>query len=526
MDASPSTAPPLPALAIRSVSKSFGGVHALQGAELTVLPGEVHGLLGENGSGKSTLIKILAGFHAPDAGELYVHGERVKLPLHAGQFRALGLDFVHQDLALIPALSVVENLRVAEVVSPRHRAYISWSRERRRARQVFARYGITIAPEARVADLSPVDRALLAIVRAIEGLRRSVGTEHITKGVLVLDEPTVFLPRTGVAELFKLVREIAANGASVLFVSHDLDEVREITDRVTVLRDGRVVGTVNTRETNEEQLVEMIIGRHLDALVLEHHDASTAETAYRIDGLRGGALHDLSLALHAGEVLGVTGLAGSGFEELPYLLFGAQRAKSGNLTSKNSSHDLATISPTRALREEMALLPGDRQGDGSIGSLSVTDNITLQRLKHYFRRLWLHRREMVGQARQLMTQFDVRPSDPRATYSSLSGGNQQKALLAKWLQMRPKLLLLHEPTQGVDVGARQQIFSLIRQAASEGTCVLCASSDHEQLAAICDRVIVIGRGRIFSELKGDNLTKDRITEQCFNSMAETVTAEP
>src|SRR5579863_6195723 len=233
----------LPVVALRNISKTFGGAKALDGVDLTILPGEVHGLLGENGSGKSTLIKILNGFHAPDpGGTLEVGGKPVALPLVPGQFRDLGLSFVHQDLGLVPELSVLENLRVSELIA-QHGAWISWREERRRARSTFARYNFALDPSAPVSELTATERALLAIVRAVEGIRSAQeqhGTDH---GLLVLDEPTVFLPREGVEQLFRIIREIVGSGfASVLFVSHDLDEVREVTDRVTVLRDGHLQG--------------------------------------------------------------------------------------------------------------------------------------------------------------------------------------------------------------------------------------------------------------------------------------------
>jgi ribose transport system ATP-binding protein len=501
----------VPALEVRNLSKHFGGARALDGVSLTVLPGEVHGLLGENGSGKSTLIKVLAGYHAPDTGELHVRGEEVKLPLPPGRFRELGLSFVHQDLGLIPSLSVVENLRIAEHDRIGRPWFVSWRDERRRARAVFDRHGVSLRPEAKVAALSPMERALLAIVRAVEGLPDR-------RGVLVLDEPTVFLPKTGTEQLFDLVRDIAAAGSSIVFVSHDLDEVHEITDRVTVLRDGRVVGTVVTRETTKARLVQMIVGRDLEELQAERHDLRRERVSTSVDGLRGGRLRDVSLELHRGEVLGVTGLAGSGFEDLPYLLYGARPAEAGTLRLEGRELDLTALTPAQALRAGVALLPGDRQRDGAVGSLSVTDNVTLQKLDDYYAAAALQRRRMVADARALCREFDVRPANPRVTYSSLSGGNQQKAMLAKWLQLKPDLLLLHEPTQGVDVGARQQIFGMVREAAAGGASVLCASSDYEQLALLCDRVLIFGLGIVVRELVGDAATKERITEQAYNSM--------
>jgi len=506
-----------PRLELRSLSKSFGGTQALHDVHLSVLPGEVHGLLGENGSGKSTLVKILVGFHHPDEGQLLIDGEPVRLPLAPGQFRELGMSFVHQDLGLVESLSALENLRVAELASPRSRLRISWRRERMRARETFERYGVRIDPTATVASLKPVERALLAIVRALEGIR-SVGRGE---GLLVLDEPTVFLPKEGVDRLFALVRDAAATGASILFVSHDLDEVREITDRVTVLRDGEVVGTVRTGDTSKATFVQMIIGRQLAALAdVEHADLTERHVGVSVEGLTGASVRDVSFDIHDGEIVGLTGLLGSGFEEVPYLLYGARQATAGRLVLRGQSIDLRKLAPSGSIEFGLVLIPADRKTDGSVGSLPVVDNMALSVLDRYFNGFLLQRRRMRREMGALMRGFDVRPSDPALPYGLLSGGNQQKALLAKWFQTNPRLLLLDEPTQGVDVGARQQIFRLLRRAVEEGgRHVLCASSDYEQLSLLCDRVIVFGRGRIWRELAGGDVTKERIIEQCYAAMA-------
>jgi ribose transport system ATP-binding protein len=509
-----------PRLELRDLSKSFGGTQALRSVDLSVLPGEVHGLLGENGSGKSTLIKILAGFHEPDAGELLIDGEPVRLPLQPGQFRELGMSFVHQDLGLVESLSALENLRVAEIASSRSRLGISWRKERRRARETFERYGLRIDATAAVRDLKPVERALLAIVRALEEMR-AVGRGH---GLLVLDEPTVFLPEEGVDRLFTLVRGAAAAGSSILFVSHDLDEVREITDRVTVLRDGVVVGTVTTGETSETTFVEMIIGRQLAALAdVGHPDLTERRVGVAVEGVSGASVNDVSFQMHQGEIVGLTGLLGSGFEEVPYLLYGARRARAGRLVVAGDVFDLTRLTPTAATRAGLALIPADRKTDGSVGSLPVGENMALSVLDRYFNGVSLERRRMRRETGAVMRRFDVRPDDPSLPYGALSGGNQQKALLAKWFQTEPRLLLLDEPTQGVDVGARQQIFELIRAVVAErGMHVLCASSDYEQLALLCDRVVVFGRGRVWRELVGDEVTKERIIEQSYAAMAAEV----
>lgn len=506
-----------PRIAVRGLSKSFGGTHALRGVDLTVLPGEVHGLLGENGSGKSTLIKILAGYHEQDSGELEVDGRRVRLPLAPGEFRALGMSFVHQDLGLVDSLSVLENLRVADLAASHSRWGISWRRERRRARETFATYGVHIDPGMTVASLKPVERALLAIVRALEEMR-AVGRGS---GLFVLDEPTVFLPREGIEHLFALVREAATRGASVLFVSHDLDEVREITHRVTVLRDGRVVGTVETENTPEARFVEMIIGRQLAALMhVKHVDRSEDAIRIAVESLTGAGVRDVSFAIHRGEIVGLTGLPGSGFDEVPYLLFGARRAHAGRMTIQGRALDLTTLTPARATRLGIALIPADRAAHGSVASLPVVDNVAVPVLGRYFNGVALERRRMRRETGAALRELDVRPSDPDILYGALSGGNQQKALLTKWFQTKPVVLLLDEPTQGVDIGARQQIFELLRSAVDErGVHVLVASTDHEQLAIVCDRVIVFGRGRIWHQLTGDDISKERITEQCYAATA-------
>jgi ribose transport system ATP-binding protein len=476
------------ALTVRHVSKSFGGVGALDGASLTLLRGEVHGLLGENGSGKSTLIRILAGYHAPDPGaELEVGGRPERLPLPPGRARELGIAFVHQDLGLIPSLSVLENLRLGELAARRDWR-ISWRRERAKTSEALARYGVALDPRRPVARLRPVACALLAIVRAAEELGG--------KGVLVLDEPTVFLPEPETRRLFGLARELADAGASVLFVSHDLEEVLELTDRVTVLRDGRVVAT-GAAGLERDALAELMTGRRPQAAIVRRRRAG--RVAVSVTDLTGEVVRDLSFEVHEREVVGFTGLVGSGFEEVPYLLFGARPSYAGRLDLENERHDATTMSPDRALRAGIALLSADRARDGTAGLLPIVDHVTLPVLDRYATTLGLDRRRMRRDVAGLLARFGVRPCEPGMAFQALSGGNQQKTLLAKALNAGSRLLLLDEPTRGVDVGARGQIFALIRQAAEQGACVIFASTDREELAAICDRILVFSGGRIERE---------------------------
>ena len=512
-----------PVLQVRQLSKTFGGERALHDADLTVKPGEVHGLLGENGSGKSTLIKILAGYHTPDPGcEIAVNGEQVNLPLAPGEFRRLGMSFVHQDLGLIGAVSVLENLWIG-TLSSSSALKIPWRELRRRTTKAFERFGVAIEPDRLVDELDPTEKAVLALVRAAEEMR--VVTEKSDSdfyGLLILDEPTVFLPRDGVDRLFGLIRDIVAGQASVLFVSHDLDEVREVTDRVTVLRNGQVQGTLTTEKASVNDLVELIIGRRLFEKPPAQRLQADSALDVSVAGLQGGAVTDVSFDCRHGEIVGLTGLPGSGFEEVLYLLFGASDAVAGEVTIDGTPRPLRELKPHQAVKIGIGLLPSDRRADGSVGSLSVGDNLMLQILDQYRGPIGLNRR-LNRAAGKALQDFDVRPSDPRVSYQSLSGGNQQKALLAKWLPSNPRLLLLHEPTQGVDIGARGEIIEILRAAARDQTAVVCSSTDYEQLTKMCDRVLIMGRGRITEELLGENLTKDRIANAVYDAATNTRT---
>jgi ribose transport system ATP-binding protein len=504
------------ALVLRDVRKTFAGAIALDGVSLTVRRGEVHGLLGQNGSGKSTLIKVLSGYHTPEAGaELEIFGRRIALPIAAGQSSQLGIAFVHQHLGMLPSLSVLDNLRIGEFAT-QTKLRIDWRGEHARARRLFCQFGLDINPMARVETLSPVERALLAIVRAFENLR-GCREGRDEPGILVLDEPTPFLPRHDVDRLFGLVADIVAAGASVILVSHDIDEVLAITDRATVLRDGRVAGTVITAQTRREDIVELIVGHRLDAYRSARPQVSTDAAAIRIKGLTGADINNLSLEFRAGEIVGLTGLIGSGYASVPYLLFGEPRAQAGRLEIGSDTIPIPTLHPAAAQDRGIALMPGDRLGMGGAGGLTIIDNITLPVLSAFQGLLGLDRRRMATVARELGSLHDVRPNDPTMTLESLSGGNQQKVLLAKWLQTSPRLLLLDEPTQGVDFGARQQIFAALDNAAKAGAAMLVASTDYEQLAQICDRVLVFRRGRVAAELVGDALTKRGIARECYHA---------
>ena len=507
---------PALALVVERLSKRFGGALALHNVDFAVRRGEVHGLLGSNGSGKSTLIKILAGFHTPEpGGRISVFGRELALPVHAENAKAMGLAFVHQNLALIPSLSLTENFRLTRFATePNWR--ISWRREHEAVAQALRRYNLDLDPRAPVSSLSAAEQALFAIVRAEEDL---AGADSARGKLLILDEPTPFLPAVGVEQLFQLVRAIVAEGASVVFVSHDIDEVMEITDRATILRDGALVDVLETKRATASEFVERIVGRAVKPFHVHRLASGRPQPAARVEGALAARLGPVSLEVGKGEILGLTGLIGSGFDRLCAALYGAERASAGRLiVDQTDAFDLAALDPPAVLAAGVVYLPADRLRAAGVGALPVADNVLLPVLGAMRRGLGLDKARMARTAHELGAAYDVKPNAPSLPLAALSGGNQQKALIGKWLQTKPKLILLDEPTQGVDVGARQQVFAALDAASLAGAGVVVASTDFEQLAQICHRVLVFARGQIVAELTGAQVAKETIAKCCYHSM--------
>jgi ribose transport system ATP-binding protein len=536
-----------PAVELRNISKDFGSNRALDKVNLSIGHGEVVGLLGQNGSGKSTLVKVLAGVYDPEpGGRLFVGGEELPLPLAPGQASELGFSFVYQNLALAAGLSVLENLTLGQRTGRGLGSWkpINWLSEHRSAAAILDRYDVKLDLDRRTGDLVPVDQARLAIVRAAEDLRRYRARSGGTHSVLVLDEPTVFLPEEEVDRLFDLIRTVVAEGAAVLFISHDLAAVRAITDRVVVLRDGRVVAEEVTADIREHELVDLIVGAparpaSVPAEVAPVEDqravaqtlavlesvgdagAAAAGENVAVEHLTDARVHDLSFEIGAGEILGVAGLIGSGAEELPYLLFGAQPAGSGALRLGAETLNISALSPQRSVRERVALVPADRAVQGLSQSLTLWENIVMLVEDEHYRDGVFHRRELVTLAGEAIDRFLIRPPLAHNTVSTFSGGNQQKALLAKWLLARPRLLLLHEPTQGVDVGARRDIYRFVKSAAAlDHMAVLWVTTEFGELAEVCDRVIVITQGRQTAMLTGEELSEEAISAAALRQTRE------
>lgn len=497
------------ALSVRKVSKTFGNRAALKDFALDLAPGEIHGLIGQNGSGKSTLIKVLTGYHAADPGaEVVVAGER-----HLGAARGHELiRVVHQDLGLNPAASVAENLCVGDF--PRRSRLqgrsIDWPACAERTRKALAPFNPDIRPEQPLEELDATDRAFVAIARATENLMEA-GT-----GLLILDEPTAYLPLDGVQTLFERLRRVADAGVAVLFVSHDLGEVLELTDSITVLRDGVIRFSGDTKSTHRAELVGHIVGRGIDFSVHTREPCATGPTLLTVTGLSTREARLPSFSLGAGEIVGFTGLLGSGFSRPLYAMFGAdEQVFSGVAEIKGASFALASLSPAQAISAGFGLIPSDRPGLSSAQGLTTRENLTLLTLGRYSRRGGvLRRRAEEGAARDLLVRYDVQPPFVDVPLSSLSGGNQQKLLLGKWVETQPDVMLLHEPTQGVDVGARQDIYARLREVAAAGTGIIIASANYEELPGICDRVLVFRRGDVVAELEGE-FDHHTITTHCF-----------
>lgn len=509
-------------LSVRRISKTFPGQRALIDVDLSVDVGEVHALLGHNGSGKSTLIKILAGFHLPDpGGEVLVRGTPLELG-HPARSAAEGLRFVHQDLALVGALTVAENMAFTTGYARSTWGTIDTASHRERTCELLSRLGAALDVDRRVDTLDPIDRAIVGIARALDGLDGA-------GGLLVLDEPTAALPPDEVGRLFEVVRSLRGLGVSCLYVTHRMDEVHELTDTFTVLRDGQVRARGATAERTSDELIELILGQPAPELrrsnrPAEQRDAGTAPLALDVGGLRAERLDDVSLQVAKGEVLGVAGVLGSGREAIGPALTGAVPATAERYVT--SRGELDRITPRSSGRAGVVMVPGTRGVGSMIDDFTVTENLTFATLSRYHRLGWINRVAEHRSVSSWIKRFSVRPARPDAALSELSGGNKQKVLVAKWLQTEPGVLVMDEPTSGVDVGASAAIHEFIRQAAATDMGCIVASSDLDDLIAVATRVIVMDHGRIAATLVGDQITEKEILHAMSVRTTVDVPADP
>ncbi|MFB6611055.1 sugar ABC transporter ATP-binding protein [Agromyces sp. NPDC056379] len=502
--------PPAPRLSVQSLNVTFGSTRVLHDVDVVVAPGEIHGLVGQNGSGKSTFAKVLTGLNLPDEGAVVaIDGSPLPLPIRPHQARDYGMSVVHQNLGLVPEMTVLENMRMGRLEGHGLFRRIDWAKERAEAMLAFERIGRLVPLDSRVSSLSEEDRTAVAIARVLQDATPGAG-------LIIFDESTRALGRRALENFYQDLDDIVATGTSVLLITHRLEEIVDGADSVTVLRDGRVVESARPVEgLTEAELTTLILGRTIidlgERIVHERHD-DTPEL--RVEGLTGLRLRDLSFSLHQGEVLGITGIGGSAYDDVPYLLAGVTPAEGGTIELPDETIELTGLDPARAIEHGIAIVPQGREHAGLAMSETVLENAAFPQSA---RRRPLSRLQLAAERALVddwIGRLDVRPPRADAIVGTFSGGNAQKVFISKWLATDPRMLLLHEPTQAVDVGARQTIVEAVRSAA-EDRFVIVAGSDENELALLCDRVLVLVDGRIDQELTGE-LSPDRIVEAIYS----------
>jgi ribose transport system ATP-binding protein len=501
VDVTTTVASPL-ALRVRGMSKTFAGQRALADVDFDLAAGEIHALVGQNGSGKSTFMKVLAGFHEPDEGSSCEVGDHQLAFSDPQDTLASGLRFVHQDLALIPDLDTLDNLALGRGYERGSTGTISWRREAVAARRLLGDLGYNFDLRAPVSHLTAAERTGIAIARALQGWEGGAK-------VLILDEPTASLPAGEVERLFGVIGALRGRVA-VIYVSHHFNEVFAICDRVTVLRDGQVIATREVAELDEDQLIELTVGRRIQRLEARERVSTAQPTiALTASGLGGKVIDHVDLSVRKGEVLGVAGVTGSGREEVAALVFGAEERRG---TVALDGKEVPGDAPASSMQAGMALVPAERAANGVLADMSLRENITLSSLKAYMGfgglRKGAERRDVVD----LLGRFEVVPPDPDALISRLSGGNQQKVLIGRAMRLEPRVLILDEPTQGVDVGAKAAIHSMIDEVAAQGAAVLVASTESEELIRLCDRIIVLRGGVVRTTVLAADISADELTE--------------
>ena len=492
-----------PLLKLSGIYKSFVGVQALKGVDFEVRAGEVHALLGENGAGKSTLIKIMAGVHKPDKGELFFEGHRTEMSSPKAA-QALGIDTIHQELSLYPELTVAENIFIGHAPTRRlgPLKLLDWETMIRRSQEILADLE---APDLdvrrKVGTLNVGNRQRIEIAKALS----------LNAKLLIMDEPTAALTESDVEGLFRITRRLRDRGVGIIYISHKLSEVFALADRVTVLRDGQYIGTKAVTETNERDLISMMVGRQLETLYPKQ-DAQVGEAVLELRDLtREPYTRDVSLTLRAGEIVGLAGLVGSGRSETAQVVFGITPAQSGDILIGGKS--VSIKDPAQAVAHGVAYVPEDRGTQGLIKEMTIRENTSLAVLQAMANGAFIDKGKETRLARDTIKRFNIRAYGPEQIVGKLSGGNQQKVVVGKWLASEPKVLIIDEPTRGVDVGAKAEIHRLISQLAAErGLAILMISSELPEILGMSDRVLVMRGGRIVGEFSRSEATQERVAE--------------
>ena len=478
-------------LSVKGIKKSFGGVHALKGVDLTIKKGETHCLAGENGCGKSTIIKVISGFYKPDAGTIEVNGIVHPNMTPSDAIKA-GIQVIYQDFSLFPNLSVMENLAFNQVLANNEK-FVNKKRFRTIAEEAIQKINFNVDLDARVEQLPVADKQLIAISRALV---------HDAK-FIIMDEPTTALTSKEVNRLFDIIAELKSKGMTILFVSHKLDEVFEISDSITVLRSGENVISCPASEMTEDKFTYYMTGRHFENESPTLPKETSKEVILEAQNLSAKGFEDVSFQLHKGEILGVTGQLGSGRTELSLSLFGLNRPVSGKIIMEGQEVNLNSVQEAQKLK--IALVPEDRLTEGLFIPQSIIDNITVTRLNSLSNMGVLNKGRLMNEANTWVEKLEIATQNPANAAGTLSGGNQQKVVLAKWLSDNPKILILNGPTVGVDIGAKYDIHKLLKQLAMQGMSIIVVSDDTAEVVSLCDRAIVMQGGKMTGALEKEDL---------------------
>ncbi|MFV0431898.1 MAG: sugar ABC transporter ATP-binding protein [Alphaproteobacteria bacterium] len=479
---------------LSNISKSFGGVHALKDASLELKAGEVHALIGENGAGKSTLMNILGGLFAPSSGHIEL--EDKKINLHNPRDAQLkGISIIHQEMALANDLTVSENIFLSEIPT-----IINWKQLNQRARELIQYLGFDISPKALVGSLSVAHRQIIEIAKALS---------HRSK-IVVFDEPTAVLSTRDANRLMEVIEGLKSNGVGVIYISHRLDEVFHIADRITILKDGHSVNTLNTKDTDISSVIELMVGRKLEAMFGDNIPKSIGDIALSVDGIPYlEQAKDINFQIHRGEIVGLGGLVGAGRTELMRQIFGAEPHSNISLNIKNKP--ISIHNPYQGVKNGIALVPESRKEHGVILDMPIKWNITMAKMSAITNIFGFIRRKVEKtEVNHLVKALQLKADSINDAVSSLSGGNQQKVVLAKWLHAGGDILIFDEPTRGVDVGAKAEIYTLIKKLAAEGKAIIVISSEHLELFGLCDRIIVMREGQLAGELKPKEYSETNI----------------
>lgn len=485
-----------PLLSMKGISKSFPGVKALQDAEFSLQAGEVHALLGENGAGKSTLMKILSGVYTKDSGEISIEGKSVEItgPRSAA---AHGISIIHQEMNLVPEMTVMENIFLGREPS-KMMGLIDWTSMRAEAAKLLDRLGTSVKPDDVISGLSIGEQQMVEIAKALS---------FETK-ILVMDEPTAALTERETERLFDIVRQLAAAGVGIIYISHRMEELFALSDRITIMRDGKYIGTVKTQEANFDQLIKMMVGRDVTER-FPKQQVEIGTEVLRVENLsRHGVLENISFSLRAGEILGVAGLMGAGRTEVARAIFGADTLDSGDIYINGNKCVIKC--PADAIRAGIGLVTEDRKHQGLVLAMSVGENISLASLERFSSNGMIDSALERAMIKDNIDKLRIRTPGAHQLVRNLSGGNQQKVVLAKWLATNPKVLIMDEPTRGVDVGAKAEIYNIMNMLTAAGVGILMISSELPEVLGMSDRVLVMHNGRIAGEMPVQQATQENI----------------